>query len=65
MAVLGISRESGQLGYGMEKYLNKLIVSLLNPKYTSTQNFLGTKFHEKNFRNPRVTMKITKLLYCN
>jgi len=34
-------------------------VKYTNPKYTSGQNFLGTKFHEKNFCNPRVTTKIT------
>jgi len=66
MTVLGISHESEPLLYDNGeihfKYLiNKLIVSLhvLNPKYTSAQNFLGTKFCE----NPIVTMKITKL-FC-
>jgi len=69
MGVLGISCESGPLGYGNGevhlKYLNKLVVSLrvLNPKYTSTLNFLGTKFCKKIFCNPRVTTKITKL-FC-
>ena len=57
------------LGYGNGEvhlnYLNKLIVSLhvLNPKYTFAQNFLGTKFCEKNFCNLRVTTKITKI-FC-
>jgi len=57
MAVVVVSHESGPLaiGYGNGEvhlqYLNKHIVSLhvLNPKYTSAQNFLGTKFHENFF----------------
>ena len=61
MAVLGISHESGPLVHGNReihrKYLNKLIMSL------HVLNFLGKKFHEKFFCNPKVTMKIMKL-FC-
>jgi len=47
----------------MEKFKLNVPQHVLNPKYTSAQNFLSTKFHEKIFRNPRVTMKIMKLFW--